>query len=299
MPSNPSLFLEYAGRTIPLIDAALTRALDAVPAGCPPLLRDAMRYSLLAPGKRVRPLLVLLAAEACGGRSDEAMPAACAVEMIHAYSLVHDDLPAMDDDDLRRGRPTNHKVFGEGQAILAGDALLTLAFEILPRDIRQPEKALACIRILAEASGPSGMAGGQSDDLAAEDSETKTIETLLSIHGRKTGKLIEASLLMGATIAEADASHMEALSLYGRRLGLLFQVIDDLLDVTGTEETAGKRVGKDSVHGKMTFPGLLGIEETKRRAEELHDEARRVIEDFHEKGQLLGSLVEYVARRRS
>ena len=252
-----SSFAEIAKQLGPRIDAALD-ARTQLGDGCPVRLREAMRYSLLAPGKRLRPMLVLLAAKACGGDVEAAMPAACAVEMVHAYSLIHDDLPAMDDDDLRRGRPTCHKAFDEATAILAGDALLTLAFEVLAHEVQPPAVAAACCAALAEAAGACGMVGGQMDDVAEtgrqgewrrwgheEIPETRTDEPLLpfpvshltpsprlpvspsllrleSIHRRKTGAMIRASLRMGAMIAGGNPEQLAALDAYGQRLGLGF-----------------------------------------------------------------------------
>lgn len=264
--------------------------------GCPDDLLQAIRYSLLAPGKRLRPILVLMAAEACGTSGDEAMPAACAVEMVHAYSLVHDDLPAMDDDDLRRGQPTCHKKYGEAMAILAGDALLTLAFETLARHIRPPRVAAACCEALARAAGSRGMVGGQADDCMGR-LEHGNLETLESIHNRKTGQMIRVSLQLGALVAGADDARVQALDEYGRRLGLAFQITDDLLDVSGRQATTGKRVGKDSQRGKLTFPGLLGAEESYRRAERLIEQACRAIEPFGRQGHGLEAVARYVLAR--
>jgi geranylgeranyl diphosphate synthase type II len=303
-----SPWAEYAERLGPPIEAALGDYTDLSP-GCPSRLREAMRYSLLAPGKRLRPMLALLAAEACGGDPLAAMPAACAVEMVHAYSLVHDDLPAMDDDDLRRGRPTCHKVFGEALAILAGDALLALAFEVLAGGVRPPEAAASCCAALAAAAGPCQLVGGQADDMAGQgengklcataglsssvrdtveqsnrgtchqdtagqaSSGTRSLTTLESIHSRKTGAMIRVSLRLGAMVAGAAAGELAALEEYGRRLGLAFQITDDLLDVRSDEATAGKRVGKDAAKGKLTFPFLLGIERSAEYARQLIAEA--------------------------
>jgi len=248
--------------------------------GVPPALLDAMRYSLLAPGKRVRPILVALAAEACGGDSDP-WPAGCAVEMVHAYSLIHDDLPAMDDDDLRRGQPSCHKKFGEALAILAGDALQALAFEVLA-DGYPAATAAACSKELAHAAGAAGMVGGQVDDLTWErnpPTEVRTIEGLEHVHSRKTGALIRASLKLGVLAAYAGREPprpelLERFEAYGRCLGLAFQITDDLLDVEGRADQAGKRVRKDAARGKLTYPSLLGTAESRRRAERLGREAR-------------------------
>jgi geranylgeranyl diphosphate synthase type II len=251
----------------------------------------------LAPGKRLRPLLVLMACEAAGGSEDAALPAACAVEMIHAYSLIPDDLPAMDDDDLRRGRPTCHKVFGEALAILAGDALLTLAFEVLARDVRPPDVAARCCVLLAEAAGATAMVGGQADDLEGKFPGAG-IEVLEGIHRRKTGAIILAALRLGGLVAGAKPEQLTALDRYGSRLGLAFQIIDDLLDVAGDEESLGKRVGKDSHLGKLTFPELLGVEESVNRAEQLIGEACASLASFGSQGGSLEALARYVLERK-
>ncbi|HEY3392569.1 MAG TPA: farnesyl diphosphate synthase [Lacipirellulaceae bacterium] len=282
------------------IDAALTRYAQ-FDDGCPPTLAEAIRYALLAPGKRLRPQLVLMAAEACGGTIEAAMPAACAVEMIHAYSLVHDDLPAMDDDDLRRGRPTCHKVFGEAVSILVGDALQARAFELLATEIRPPTLAARCCAVLGRAAGASALVGGQAADIAmtaADNGELPNdISRLEAIHARKTGALFVAALELGAVTANASDEQLQALTAYGRKLGLAFQITDDLLDVAGSQASVGKRVEKDAVHGKLTFPGLLGIEESRRRAKTLVDDACGMIEVFGPKAGQLRSLAQFVAER--
>ncbi len=254
-----------------LVDAALDRYSD-LPSDCPAQLREAIRYSLLAPCKRLRPTLVLFAAEACGSTWEAALPAACAVEMIHTYSLIHDDLPAMDNDDLRRGRPTCHKAFGEAVAILAGDALLALAFEIMASDIPDAGVAARCCAALAAASGATALVGGQVDDLAVQFTDAD-LAALEHIHRRKTGAMFVASLRLGGYVAGADQTRQIALERFGQKIGLAFQITDDLLDIDGDETKLGKRVGKDSKQGKLTFPGLLGIDESRSRARELIDEA--------------------------
>jgi geranylgeranyl diphosphate synthase type II len=294
-PLSASSFSQFAAEARPRVEEALAAYLD-LPSGCPPPLADAMRYSLLVPAKRLRPLLVLMAADACGGSVDAAMPAACAVEMIHTYSLVHDDLPAMDDDDLRRGRPTCHKVYGEAMAILAGDALLTLAFETLARDVRPAGVAVECCRALAEAAGPAALVGGQASDLMGSTADSD-LAMLESIHRRKTGAMFPVSLRLGALAAQATAEQQAALEQYGRRLGLAFQIADDLLDVRGDEGALGKRVGKDAGRGKLTFPGFLGVEESQRRAERLVAEARETLEPFAANAEGLESLARYVVER--
>ncbi|MCA9116820.1 MAG: polyprenyl synthetase family protein [Planctomycetaceae bacterium] len=265
---------------------------------CPPRLQEAMAYSLLAGGKRLRPVLALLACEACGGKAEAALPAACALEMVHTYSLIHDDLPAMDDDDLRRGRPTSHVVFGEAMAILAGDGLLTLAFEILARDICPGDTAAACCADLASAAGYCGMVGGQVADLEAGQQSVPNLETLERIHERKTGRLLRSALTMGGRIGGADAQLLDALDEYGRCVGLAFQIADDLLDVTGSEQQLGKAVGKDAGQGKLTYPSLLGIEDSRDRARELIERACQCLTVFEdERARPLKSLAQFVLER--
>jgi geranylgeranyl diphosphate synthase type II len=274
-------------------------ALDAqtrFPAGCPPRLAEAIRYSLLSEGKRLRPMLVLMAAEACGSDPEAALPAACAVEMVHTYSLIHDDLPAMDDDDLRRGRPTCHRAFDEATAILAGDALLTLAFEVLASQVQPAEVAARCCAALARAAGPTAMVGGQADDLAAENG-SGSLELLESIHARKTAAMLNVSLRLGGLCAGATAEQHGVLEEYGKRLGLSFQIVDDLLDVRGSEQALGKRVGKDSPRGKLTFPGLLGADESLRRAESLVGEACAALAPLGAKAYRLEALARFVLER--
>jgi geranylgeranyl diphosphate synthase type II len=277
------------------IEAALARYTD-FGEGCPRRLQEAIRYSLLAPGKRLRPLLVLMAAQTCGCTPERAMPAACAVEMVHTYSLVHDDLPAMDNDDLRRGRPSCHKAFDERTAILAGDALLALAFETMARDIQPPQVAARCCAELASASGAEALVGGQADDLDAEFGDLG-LEKLEAIHRRKTGALLRVSLRLGAVAAQAGQAQVVRLDEYGKHLGLAFQIVDDLLDLDGDATTMGKRAQKDSTRGKRTFPALLGREESSRRAGELIALARRAVEPFGDQAQGLSALARYVLER--
>jgi geranylgeranyl diphosphate synthase, type II len=277
------------------IDAALDRYTE-FPRGCSDRLRDAIRYSLLAPGKRLRPTLVLFAAEACGSTWEATIPAACAVEMIHCYSLIHDDLPAMDDDDLRRGRPTCHKAFDEATAILAGDALLTQAFEVVATDVRPPEVAARCCAALGKAAGATALVGGQADDLELQNS-VGDLATLEYIHSRKTGAMFLVSLQLGGFIADADETRQAAIEQFGRKIGLAFQIADDLLDVQGDEATMGKRVGKDSEHGKLTFPSIMGIAESQQRAQRLIDEACAALEPLGEKRAGLEALARYVVER--
>jgi geranylgeranyl diphosphate synthase, type II len=300
---------EYLDGALSRIEEALSGYLPQVDAsagaGCPARLAMAMRYAVLGGGKRLRPVLCLMAAEACDGDIDAALPAACALEMVHTYSLIHDDLPAMDDDDLRRGRPTCHRAFDEATAILAGDGLLTLAFEVVAREVRPSLAALKCVQILAEAAGPSGMVAGQMADLQAEGrtelqsqgraagavvERTTTLSALESIHRRKTGALLRAPLRMGAIIAEAPEAFVEALDRYGKAVGLAFQIVDDLLDVQGDETKLGKRVGKDSELGKWTYPRFLGVDGSRRRAQQLADEAVAAIEPLGPRGHRMRDL---------
>ncbi|MFO0919923.1 MAG: farnesyl diphosphate synthase [Planctomycetaceae bacterium] len=264
---------------------------------CPDRLREAMAYSLLAGGKRLRPLLVLLACEACGGTAESALPAACALEMVHTYSLIHDDLPAMDDDVLRRGRPTNHVVYGEALAILAGDGLLTRAFEIMAQDVAPKSVAADCCADLAAAAGWCGMVAGQVADLEAEHQGIVNLDQLEAIHRRKTGRLLCCGLSLGARIAGATADARKHLEFYGTAVGLAFQITDDVLDVAGDSEAMGKTAGKDSEHGKLTYPALLGLEESRRRAQRLIDDACGVLEPFGERARLLKALARYVCER--
>jgi geranylgeranyl diphosphate synthase, type II len=277
------------------IDAALRRFVQ-FGAGCPDRLSEAIEYSLLAPGKRLRPQLVLFAAEACGGEIDQVLPAAAAVEMVHAYSLVHDDLPAMDDDDLRRGRPTCHKQFDEAMAILVGDALQARAFEVLAREVRPPALAARCCAELAQAAGATALVGGQADDLATTFGD-RSHEQLESIHRRKTGALFRVALRLGAIVADASAEQLEALDRFGERLGLAFQVVDDLLDVSGSEGRVGKRLNKDRRQGKATYPSLVGVTASRELADQLIDEACAALEVFGESAARLREMAHFVGRR--
>jgi geranylgeranyl diphosphate synthase type II len=295
METSTAPFSQLAAGATAMVEEALERYVQ-LPADCPPKLAEAIRYSVLAPGKRLRPLLVLMAAEACGGNMEAALPAACAVEMVHAYSLVHDDLPSMDDDDLRRGRPTTHKAFGEALAILTGDALLTMAFEALARDVRPARVAADCCLELARAAGPAALVGGQADDLdgaaAAAD-----LERLESIHRRKTGAMIQVSIRLGAMIVRGSRRQRSALEKHGQRLGLAFQITDDLLDACGDEKTLGKRASKDAERGKLTFPGLLGVDESRRRAEQLVAEAIAAVSSLGPQAEGLEALARAVLDR--
>lgn len=264
---------------LPAIEGALTAACCWGP-DCPERLADAIRYSLLAPGKRIRPALVLMAAQAVGGDIRRAMPGGVAVEMIHAYSLIHDDLPAMDDDDLRRGRPTTHIAFDEATAILAGDALIPMAFEHLLTHVPDPILASLCVRRLSKAAGPEALVGGQMDDLAAESGGEQTLARLKAIHRRKTGALIDAAVAIGGLLGGGDQASLAALAAYSRPLGLAFQVVDDCLDHSAGADDMGKRTGKDAARGKLTYPGLLGLDEAKKYADSLIDQAISAISVF-------------------
>ncbi|MBL4884140.1 MAG: polyprenyl synthetase family protein [Planctomycetaceae bacterium] len=264
---------------------------------CPDRLRDAIRYSLLAGGKRLRPILTILSCQICGGSVEQALPAACAMEMIHTYSLIHDDLPAMDDDDLRRGQATNHIQFDEATAILAGDALLTLAFEVLSTQIENPVLASKTVLELAQAAGANGMVGGQQSDLNAESQTNLNIDDLISIHRLKTGKLITCAVRMGAILAQASPEQLDAMTKYGNAVGLAFQIADDLLDETGTVEKMGKGVQKDQSHHKLTYPALLGLDESKAQAHNLVDSAISALSIFNEQSKSLEALARYSIER--
>lgn len=305
---------EALARVKAFIDPRLEQALLLSEAASPRLL-EAMRYALLAPGKRLRPALVLWAAEACSPAGkptsqsaiwDAAAGAAVAVEMIHAYSLVHDDLPAMDDDDLRRGRPTCHRAYDEATAILCGDALQALAFETLVGGLPTASASRGC-RVLAHAAGAESLVGGQADDLAAErgwlppsdgpSGRTEQIAWMERIHTRKTGALFRAALTLGGLSAGADEHHLAALDGYGRAFGLAFQIADDLLDAEGDEATAGKRVGKDAERGKLTYPTVLGPAESRRRAESLSAEAVAMVAGLSASADDLRNLATWIVRR--
>jgi len=276
-----------------LVDEAMRARLDdRLWPGAPSRLMDAMRYSLFAGGKRFRPALVIGGCEAAGGNAEAALPAACAVEMIHTYSLIHDDLPAMDNDDLRRGRSTLHRAFDEATAILAGDTLLTIAFDALA-DCGN----LDMVRELARAAGPTGMAGGQVLDIEAENSPPD-LNGLIRLHRMKTGALIRVSVRMGALAGGASPETLTALTRYGEALGLAFQITDDILDVTGDPEKMGKAAGRDAARQKTTYPSLLGLEESRRRAEQSARDAVDALAGLNgDAADALRSLAWYVVRR--
>ena len=286
----------YLASRSALIDGALHSHLPR-PRVKPATIHQAMRYSIFAGGKRLRPVLTLAAAEACGGAVERALPAACAVECIHTYSLIHDDLPCMDDDDLRRGRPTSHKVYGEGIAVLAGDALLTVAFEILAKAEPTPRyKTHALISELAHASGSKWLIGGQVADLEGEGKQISGAE-LKYIHRCKTAALLTASIRLGAMCANATPVRLSALTDFGQALGLAFQIIDDILDVTQTTEKLGKTAGKDVEATKATYPAVFGIERSRKEAHRLTAAARFALEPFAAKGETLRALADYLLNR--
>lgn len=278
------------------IDRALDRYLpkEAAP---PPTIHKAMRYSLFAGGKRLRPILCLAAAEACGGKMEDAMPLACAMECIHTYSLVHDDLPSMDNDDFRRGRPTCHKVFGEGIAVLAGDALLTVAFEIAAGARETPRYRLAqIISQIAVAAGSQKLIAGQVADLEGEGKKI-TRAGLRYIHENKTAAMLIACVRLGAMSANATARKLEQIAEFGAALGLAFQIIDDILDVTQTSEKLGKSAGKDVAAQKATYPAIIGLEKSRVEARKLTDKAQRALASFGSSAEPLRAIASYLLVR--
>jgi geranylgeranyl diphosphate synthase type II len=282
-----------------MVDGALDRVLP--PETAPPSrVHEAMRYSVLAPGKRLRPILVVAGAEAVGGRADDVLDSACALELIHAYSLIHDDLPAMDDDDYRRGRLTNHKVFGEAMAILAGDALLTLAFRLVAQNAARvaPAAVGAVVAEVADAAGTDGMVGGQVVDI---ESEGKVIsaEMLDYIHLHKTAALIRVALRVGAVLAGGRAQEVDAVSRAGEALGLAFQIVDDILDVEGNLAELGKTAGSDERKQKATYPSLHGLPASKARARELIEETKRLLLPLGPAAEPIRALADFVLERRS
>jgi geranylgeranyl diphosphate synthase, type II len=282
------------------VEEYLEGALPA-PAAFPQPLFEAMRYSVFAGGKRIRPAFCIGAAEAVGGQAEAAVPFAAALEMIHTYSLIHDDLPAMDDDDLRRGAPTNHVVYGEGIAILAGDGLLTDAFAVLTRPevlaAHPPERVARVVSEVARAAGSGGMVGGQALDLVSEG-VALDLPVLQFLHAHKTGALIRASTVVGALAGGAGESELGALARFAERVGLAFQIADDVLDVEGSTETLGKPAGSDQGLAKATYPALLGLGESKRRARELMGEGLACLEPFGGAGEALRALGRFVVERR-
>jgi geranylgeranyl diphosphate synthase type II len=289
----------YLARKKELIDKTLDKLVPPAKA-FPASVHEAMRYSLFAGGKRVRPILAVAAAEALGAKTADLLPIGGSLELIHTYSLIHDDLPAMDDDDFRRGRATCHKKFGEAAAILAGDGLLTMAFEILsdPRRLEAvpANRLIAIIKEISTASGVCGMVGGQVVDMESEGKEVD-FPTLEYIHTHKTGALIRASVRVGALYARAGKRQFTALTHYGERVGLAFQIADDILDVTGRQEEIGKDVGSDIRKGKKTFPSFYGLEESRKRAAEVADKAVEALQGFGRAADPLRELAKYVVNR--
>ncbi len=264
----------------------------------PAKLHKSMRYSLLAGGKRLRPVLTITTADLIADRGEEALPAACAIELIHSYSLIHDDLPSMDDDEIRRGKPTNHLVFGNGIAILAGDALLTYAFEIMSGlEGFKKDYILQASNELAVAAGNQGMVGGQVADILAEG-KAITKEELDYIHRHKTGALLKASVKIGAILAGANQAEIKALTEYAEEIGLAFQIVDDILDIEGDSEKLGKTAGSDLASDKATFPALYGLEEAKKLAKQKQEKAKEALEIFsNDKADLLAELADYIVER--
>jgi geranylgeranyl pyrophosphate synthase len=300
-PSHPVVPGKTNDPLVARIDTALDRYSDFGD-GCPAELRAAIRYSLLAPGKRLRPRMVILSARACGEKTESALPAACAVEMVHAYSLIHDDLPAMDDDDLRRGRPTAHLAFDEATAILAADALQPLAFSMLadaPALQEHPAAKIQIIRLIAEACGSLGMTGGQAIDIAAEGGRLDPAE-LEHMYRLKTGQLLRASVLSAAYCPPAcDIAELHALERFVDYMGLAFQIRDDILDIEGSTEEIGKQQGADIAHEKATYPAMIGLDEARQRADELLQNALSALDEIDRDTESLRYLARLIVLRRT
>ena len=292
-------FLRELKKKADLTDTALDQYLPPENS-YPALIHQAMRYSIFAGGKRLRPAMVLAATEAVGGDTGKVMPAACALELIHTYSLIHDDLPAMDNDDFRRGKPTNHKVFGEAMAILAGDALLTMAFQLLANLSGNgkvaPEAVVKVIAEISGAAGTAGLIGGQVVDIVSANQEIDA-ETLKYIHSKKTGALFCAAIRSGAILSGANESELAALTSYAEHFGLAFQITDDILDVVGDMKKTGKPVGSDEKNNKATYPSLYGLDEAYRLAKHSAEHALTALESFGEKALFLIELVKFVVSR--
>lgn len=289
---------QYCSQKVSLIEAELTK-ISINDQAIAKVLNEAMHYSLMAGGKRLRPILLMAAADAVGGKGENYLSVACAMEMIHSYSLIHDDLPAMDNDDFRRGKLTNHKVYGEAVAILAGDGLLTMAFEVMCQQKHtSAENLLRVIEEMSKAAGPKGMVGGQVIDLASED---KTIdqETLKIMHQAKTGALFKAAIRCGAILADASKEQLEALTCYAEKFGLAFQITDDILDVTGTTEKIGKPIGSDERNHKSTYVTLSSLEAAKRMADETVKQAVDHLKNFGKEADFLREIVKYLGTRDS
>jgi len=284
-----------------LVDKALEEAVPQ-PAGLAGELITSMNYSLFAGGKRLRPILCIAGAEAVGGSADTVLPIACALELIHTYSLIHDDLPAMDNDDFRRGKPTNHTVFGEAVALLAGDGLLTLAFNLMARQVAEHDvdkgHLLRVIELISQAAGFKGMVGGQTVDIAYEGKgpDPAVVEY---IHRHKTGSLIAAAVTSGAILAGGTEEQQRAINRYGQQVGLAFQIADDVLNVEGDSALMGKGIGSDTARGKMTYPSVFGIAESKRTQEELVDSAVESLKGFDERADPLRGIARYIIKRKT
>ena len=279
-----------------LVEQALDRSIEIAK---PEKIYEAMRYSLLAGGKRLRPILCLATCDLIGGTEEMAMATACALEMIHTMSLIHDDLPAMDNDDFRRGKPTNHKVYGDDIAILAGDGLLAYAFEYVATQTKNvpPENMLRVVACLGRTVGAAGLVGGQVLDLESEGKCDITAETLSFIHTHKTGALLEASVISGAILANAAEEDIQRLSQYAQNIGLAFQIIDDILDITATDEQLGKTAGKDLSAQKATYPSLWGLEKSRLKAQELVDNAIAQLSVYGAKAEPLRAVANYIVTR--
>lgn len=282
------------------IDETLSECLDRG-RSWPPLLREAAAYSLCAGGKRIRPILALASLESVGGKTESALPLVCSLEFIHTYSLIHDDLPAMDNDDFRRGQPTNHKKFGEGVAILAGDALLTAAFFLLAdplwNDSFRAETRLAALHELSTGAGGEGMVGGQLMDIVSEGTSADS-ETLRYIHSHKTGALIRSSVRLGAILGEANPPRLSALTQFGEKVGLAFQIADDILDVVGTQREMGKSTQRDHENHKNTYPALFGLDQSRRWAETLVREAIDALGEFDQRADPLRGIARFIVDRK-
>lgn len=295
---NPVDFTDELNSKVLMTDCAIRQILDDQ-TGIPSRLKEAMAYMLFSPGKKVRSAIVLWCCELTAGQvNDAALTGAAAIEMVHTYSLIHDDLPAMDDDDMRRGQPSCHKQFDEAVAILAGDALLTLAFEILSTQISDADVAMRMVRILSSAAGAAGMIAGQMDDLLAEKT-AGTMELLRRIHINKTSRMFAAAAGLGAIAGGATGQQLGALLEYGLKLGLCFQIADDILDVTSETKELGKTAGKDQQQGKLTYPSLVGLDESKKIAEQITRQAVEALSCFNSCADLLRQLAERMLNRKS
>jgi len=291
----------YLKKTKQLIDRHLLALIEN--ANAPKILLEAMQYSLSAGGKRIRPILLLATLEAFGENKEKGLDVACAIEMLHTYSLIHDDLPAMDNDDLRRGKPTNHKVFGEANAILAGDALLTYSFEIISSfnkyDDVTPEMKLELIKRLAQAAGPEGMVAGQVEDLRNENNPNLTLQDLENIHYNKTGKLIIYSIVAGAILAKASEEKINLLEKFAYHLGIAFQIQDDILDVIGDSKKTGKPTGSDTINEKSTYPKLLTLEGAKQKLSEHLEQALHYLQKTNIRDEILKGIALYIINREN